>query len=137
MEQLFKTKTVKQCKIMEWLVNQGVSSEHIAEAHLTGPAMVRVTNPAGQYMDLYCDGAYEVRILDVSEEREKELEWYANHETNDPEDQEWRDELTEDETAMVEQWDAQYAACVVELCQKILDHEQKREDSQPDYEPEW
>lgn len=132
MEQLFKCKTVKQRKIMEWLVAQGIGNSDIANAKLCGPAMVRVTNPAGQYMDLYCDNSSNVRILDVSPEREEELSWYFWNETNDPESEDWRDELTTDEAAMVEQWDLQTSAGFARLAQEILD----RQLSKPDYEPE-
>jgi len=132
MEQLFKCKTVKQRKIMEWLVAQGIGSSDIANTKLCGPAMVRVTNPAGQYMDLYCENTGNVRILDVSSEREEELSWYFWNETNDPESEDWRDELTTDEAAMVEQWDLQTSAGFARLAQEILD----RQPSESDYEPE-
>ncbi|MBQ9168513.1 MAG: DUF1738 domain-containing protein [Oscillospiraceae bacterium] len=122
MEQLFKTETVQQRKIMEWLVDQGITGADIAEVQLTGPAMVRLTNPAGQYMDVYCDGDYAVRILDVSEEREAELQQRFWDESNDPETQEWREELTADEAAMVEQWDLQTAKGFSQMAQAILDH---------------
>lgn len=137
MEQLFKCKTVKQRKIMEWLATQSIGSEDVADAELCGPALVRVTNPAGQYMDLYCDGAYNVRILDVPPEREEELSWCFWNETNEPETQEWRDELTEDEAAMVEQWDEQTADAICSLAQRILELENSRGDFlQTSYEPE-
>lgn len=132
MEQLFKCETVKQRKIMEWLVGQGITGGDIASAKLSGPAMVRLTNPAGQYMDLYCDAAYNVRILDVPPEREEELSWLFWNETNDPETEEWREELTPDEEAMVDQWDQQTARGVQTLAQAILD----RQSPEPDYEPE-
>lgn len=132
MEQLFKCNTVKQRKIMDWLVDQGITGGDIASSQLCGSAMVRVTNPAGQYMDLYCDGAYHVRILDVPPEREEELSWLFWNETNDPESEYWRDELTPDEAAMVEQWDEQTARGFQTLTQKILD----RQPPEPDWEPE-
>lgn len=132
MKQLFKCKTVKQFKIMEWVAAQGIGSSDIADAKLCGPAMVRLTNPAGQYMDLYCDTAYNVRVLDVPPEREEELSWCFWNETNDPETEEWRDELTTDEAAMVEQWDEQTARGFQALAQAISD----RMPLEPDYEPE-
>lgn len=122
MEQLFKAETVEQRKIMEWLVDQGITSADIGAVQLTAPAMVRLTNPAGQYMDVYCADDYTVRILDVSEEREAELQQLFWDESNDPETQEWREELTADEAAMVEQWDAQTAKGFSQMAQKILDH---------------
>lgn len=119
MEQLFKAETVQQRKIMEWLVDQGITGADIAEVQLTAPAMIRLTNPAGQYMDVYCGEDHAVRILDVSEEREAELQQLFWDETNDPETQEWREELTADESAMVEQWDAQTAKGFSQLAQDI------------------
>ena len=122
MEQLFKTETVEQRKIMEWLVDQGITSADIGEVQLTSPAMIRLTNPAGQYMDVYCAEDHTVRILDVSEEREAELQQLFWDETNDPETQEWREDLTADEAAMVEQWDTQTAKGFSQMAQDILDH---------------
>ena len=129
MEQLFKCETIKQRKIMEWLVAQGVTGEDVAEAALTGSAMVRVTTPAGQQMNLYCDAAYDVRILNVSQEREEELSWCCMNETSEPDTQEWREDLTGDETVMVEQWDEQYARGFAGLAQAILDLEDGHQDA--------
>ena len=129
MEQLFKCETMKQMKIMQWLVAQGVTGGDVAEAALTGSALVRVTNPAGQYIDLYCDAAYNVRILNVSQEREEELSWYFMHETDEPDTQEWREDLTGDETVMVEQWDEQFSRDFAELAQAILDLEDRHQDA--------
>lgn len=121
MEQLFKTETVQQRKIMEWLVDQGITGADISDAQLISPALVRLTNPAGQYMDVYCGEDHAVRILDVSEEREAELQRLFWDETNEPETQEWREELTADETAMVEQWDLQTAKGFSQLATEILE----------------
>ena len=136
MEQLFKCDTVKQKKIEQWLAAQGISAGDIADVKLSGPAMVRITNPAGQYMDLYCNTAYEVRILDISQEREEELLWYWCEETEDPETQEWSWDLTADEAAMVEQWEKQYAHGI----RKLLERQQTAMESetapQHDWEPE-
>lgn len=136
--QLFKCETVKQRKIMEWLVNQGIIAADIAEAKLSGPAIVRLTNPAGQYMDVYCNDAYQVRILDVAEDREEELLSCFWNETNEPESEEWRNELTDDEAAMVEQWDEQFLSSYQKLAQDCLDLQNKTEYSipEPDYEAE-
>lgn len=119
MEQLFKCRTVKQQKIAEWLSRQGMTAKDIAAVRLSGPAMVRITNPAGQYMDLYCDTSNDVRILDVSQEREEELDWLWCEETEDPETQEWRWDLTADEDAMVEQWEKQYAIGIRNLLERL------------------
>lgn len=121
MEQLFKRGTIKQRKIMEWLIEQGITGADIAHSEFCGSAMVRITNPAGQYMDLYCDGANNVRILDVLRDREEELAWFWGNETNDPETEAWRDELTADETAMVEQWDRQSTIGFQSIAKEILD----------------
>lgn len=123
MEQLFKCKTIKQRKIMEWLTQQGITGADIAHAKLCGSAMVRITNPTGQYMDLYCNPTNNVRILDVSPEREEELEQLFWDETNDPETEEWRDDLTADEAAMVEQWDERTAEGFLALTQEILNRQ--------------
>lgn len=123
MEQLFKCKTVKQRKIVEWLTEQGITAGDIADTKLSGPAMIRVTNPGGQYMDLYCDDAYDVRVLDVPVDREEEIEWLFWNETNDPETEEWRDELTADEAAMVEQWEEQISIGFHSLVKENLDQE--------------
>lgn len=137
MEQLFKCKTIKQRKIMEWLVSQGITGEDIANTRLVGTAMVRVTNPAGQYMDIFCNDCGAVRILQVTEEREAELAWYMDHETEDPETEEWREELTPDEAAMVEQWDEQYRMAFAAMAQRILELENRQPaPSEPDFEPE-
>ena len=119
--QLFKSETVQQRKIMEWLVEQGITNNDITAAQLTSPAMVRVTNPAGQYMDVYCSQDSTVRILDVTEEREADLLQLFWNETNDPETQGWREELTADEAAMVEQWDTQTASGFSKLASDILE----------------
>lgn len=136
--QLFKCDTVKQRKIMEWLGNQGITAADVAKANLSGPAMVRITNPAGQYMDVYCNDAYQVRILDVTEEREEELQSCFWNETNEPETEEWRENLTADEAAMVEQWDAQCLSGYQKLAQACLDLQHPTEGTvwKPDYELE-
>ena len=118
MAQLFKCKTVKQKKIEQWLADQGITVGDIAAVRLSGPAMVRITNPAGQYMDLYCDQNNNVRILNISQEREEELVWRWSEETEDPETQEWRWDLTADEDAMVEQWEKQYAIGIRNLLER-------------------
>lgn len=122
MAQLFKCKTVEQKKIEQWLSDQGITAGDIADVWLSGPAMVRVTNPAGQYMDLYCDNTYHVRVLDVTREQEEALNrlWDC-----DPEEAEWRRDLTADEAAMVEQWDKQYASGFKNLTQQIAALEER------------
>ncbi len=116
MAQLFKCETIEQKKIEKWLSDQGLTAGDIADVKLSGPAMVRVTNPAGQYMDLYCDNAYQVRVLDVTQEQEESLHMLWDE---DPEEVDWRQDLTADEAAMVEQWDKQYARVFTSLAQQI------------------
>lgn len=116
MAQLFKCNTIEQKKIERWLSDQGITAGDIADVKLSGPAMVRVTNPAGQYMDLYCDNAYQVRALDVTQEQEEALDRLWDE---DPEEVDWRQDLTADEAAMVEQWDKQYSSAFTSLSQQI------------------
>lgn len=132
MAQLFKCQTAKQKKIEQWLANQGVTAGDVADVRLSGPALVRVTNPAGQYMDLYCDTSNDVRVLDISQEREEELIWRWCEETEEPETQEWRGELTADEDAMMEQWEKQWA---IDL-RNLLARHQLIAEPEPDWEPE-
>ena len=56
------------------------------------------------------------------------MSWCFWNETNDPETEEWRDELTPDEEAMVEQWDEQTARCFQTLAQAILDRQTPKQD---------
>lgn len=56
----------------------------------------------------------------ISEARMKELADNWNAETNDPETQEWRDELTPAETKIIDDWDNVYAVGVHNLCQDIM-----------------
>ena len=125
-EQLFKCITVKQRKIMEWLVSQGITCSDVAASKLLGSSLVRVTNPAGQYMDVYCNDNNDVRILDITAEREAELCYCFWEETNEPETQEWREDLTCDEAVMVEQWDEKFIKGYAAIAQKILTYESDR-----------
>lgn len=68
MAQLFQCATVAQKKIERWLAEQGIKQEDIWRTELLNPSTVRITNPAGQYMDLACDANNNVRILDDIEE---------------------------------------------------------------------
>lgn len=136
MEQLFKANTIAQRKIMEWLVQQGITGADITSVELSGSAMVRITNPAGQYMDLYFDKQSGVRVLNITAEREEELVWYWDNETNEADTQEWRDELSADEAAMVAQWDKRYTKAIGMLAQKIVDLEDSRNTPLNHHEPE-
>ena len=62
MEQLFKCETVYQRKIMEWLVEQGITGADISTVQLLDRNKVQITNPAGQYMVLICNDLFQVGI---------------------------------------------------------------------------
>ena len=51
--QLFKAKTIQQFRIMQWLAEQGITSDDIASVKLVSCRLVRVTNPVRQYMDVF------------------------------------------------------------------------------------
>lgn len=61
----------------------------------------------------------------VSKEREKELFSLWESETNDPETEEWREELTEAESALVEAWDAKAEQGMSKLANDTLKLRQK------------
>ena len=58
----------------------------------------------------------------ISKDRLEEIQWFYDNETNDPDTQEWRDELSEEEEALVDEWDKQYCNGVSALCSAILKH---------------
>lgn len=60
-------------------------------------------------------------------QRYEELQYLFWNETNDPESQEWRKDLTADETAMVEQWDLQTAKGFSQLATDILERSAAQE----------
>lgn len=74
----------------------------------------------------YCSSPQEAA---AKLERYEELDRCFWEETNDPETQEWREELTADEAAMVAQWDAQVAHGMSQLTREILDREAGGEQS--------
>lgn len=47
---LFKCNTINQFKIGVWLAEQGITKEDIASVELPGPDVLKICNPAGQYM---------------------------------------------------------------------------------------
>lgn len=57
---------------------------------------------------------------EISEARMKELADNWNAETNDPETEEWRDDLTPQEAAIIADWDRGYADGMHQLCQEIM-----------------
>ena len=120
-EPLFKAKTIRQKKIAEWLSANGVTRVEISEVELKAPGLVRITYTSGEYANVLCSTGGEVSISPVTPEREKYLDWAFWFETNDPETQEWRDDLTADEAALVEHWDEAVSRGICAMCKKLPD----------------
>ena len=57
----------------------------------------------------------------ISQERYDELIWLWGEESNDPDTQEWREELTEEEAALVASWDRSARIEIRKLCEFILE----------------
>lgn len=57
----------------------------------------------------------------ISKERYDYLLWAWGEESEDPETQEWRDELTEAEEMLVSSWDRAARIEIRKLCERILD----------------
>lgn len=53
----------------------------------------------------------------ISEERRELLLWYWENERY-PEDEEWRDELTEEERELVDRWDGRYYTGLAKLANR-------------------
>lgn len=123
-EPLFKTKTIRQKKIAEWLSANGVTREEISEVELNAPGLVRITYPSGEHANVLCSTSGEVSISPVTPEQEEYLNRAFWFETNDPETQEWRDDLTADEAALVEHWDEAVSRGICAMCKssRILPH---------------
>lgn len=119
-EPLFQVRTIRQRKIVEWLSAQGITREEISAVELKAPGLVRLTNPAGQYMDVLCNANGEVSISQVTQEREAELQYCFWGETNEPETQEWREDLTKEESVLVEQWDEAVDEGLASMCRGFL-----------------
>lgn len=64
----FHCKTIAQFKIMSWLMGQGITKEDIALVEPLSDTRLRVTNPAGQYMDL----AYNSGVVRIDQAPEGE-----------------------------------------------------------------
>ena len=128
MAQLFKTETIQQFKIMQWLAEQGITNDDIASAKLISRNLVRVTNPAGQYMHVFCAPDDAVRVLQVTEEREADLdrEWIEYDRIDEEKYYEWYDDLTDDERALIDAWDEAYYCGFVEICEDVWDGDQRR-----------
>lgn len=61
----------------------------------------------------------------MTDERKRQLYDLWENEVTE-EDEEWRDDLTPEEAAMVEEWDNQYDTGTASLASKILDAEERR-----------
>lgn len=57
----------------------------------------------------------------ITEERFDYLLWAWQEESEDPETQEWREELTEEEAKLVASWDRTARIEIRKLCERILE----------------
>lgn len=62
-----------------------------------------------------------IKIID--KEREDDLFRWWGWESEDSDTWAWREDLTPEETALVEQWDRAYCSGVHQMCEKILEME--------------
>ena len=82
--------------------------------------------------DFLCQIGYGDTVKDLSlrlqigDNRIEELCESWENVTNDPESQEWRENLTEEETALVEQWDSKAESQICKMCTDILEIERNR-----------
>ena len=86
-----------------------------------GTACVFLRHYSGAYAvdgltKISADEAEEALIARIGTELVEALERCADNETNDEETQEWREDLSEEETMLVEIWDQRYA----DGCESIL-----------------
>ena len=65
----------------------------------------------------------------ISEEREEYLHWCWSEETENIETEEWREELTAEEQALVDGWDRQYAAGFEKLVKALHEAERKNREA--------
>lgn len=61
----------------------------------------------------------------IADDREQQLYDLWENEVTE-EDEDWRDELTQEEAALVAKWDSQYDTGTAALASKILDAEGRR-----------
>lgn len=59
----------------------------------------------------------------ITEKRLEYLQWVWGEESEDPETQDWREDLTIEEQRLVATWDRSFNLGVRSLCQQILEHE--------------
>jgi hypothetical protein len=57
----------------------------------------------------------------IDEDRLEDLQELWERETNDPDTQEWRDDLTQEEHQLVAEWDANYSNAVGAICKEITE----------------
>lgn len=62
----------------------------------------------------------------ITEERIEEMKEYFWAETNDPETEEWREDLTKEEAALVESWDDDYSDAFYGILKKIAETAKKK-----------
>lgn len=64
--------------------------------------------------------------LQTGDDQIEELRWCFDNESNDPESQEWRENLTEAD--LIEQWDMRIETQIGKLCSDILELEKQKRD---------
>lgn len=65
-------------------------------------------------------------MKEITEERKNELLWLWGEETNDPDTQEWREDLTPEEEAQVAEWDANAERGMGEMARRTLELEEQK-----------
>ena len=71
-------------------------------------------------------------MTNMDKTRKAEIDWCLDHETSDPETQEWREELTAEESAYVQAQDEHYERGIAALCSAILVRERVRQRYRPE-----
>ena len=66
----------------------------------------------------------------ITEERKEELNELFWAEADVPWTQEWREELTAEESALIDDWDKKYEQGIFDICSAILDIQKRREQNQ-------
>lgn len=64
--------------------------------------------------------------------RKMEIDWLLDNETNEPDTQAWREELTAEESAYVQARDKHYERGIAALCSAILVRERVRQRYRPE-----
>ena len=71
-------------------------------------------------------------MRNMDKTRKAEIDWCLDHETSEPETQEWREELTAEESAYVQARDKHYERGIAALCSAILVRERVRQRYRPE-----